>query len=82
LRLLDDSELARLADEIRELIITTTSTVGGHLASSLGAVELAIAIHRALDSPRDRIIWDVGLMPTRSSRAGATSSERCASSAA
>jgi 1-deoxy-D-xylulose-5-phosphate synthase len=60
LRLLDDSELARLADEIRELIITTTSTVGGHLASSLGAVELAIAIHRALDSPRDRIIWDVG----------------------
>lgn len=60
LRLLDESELARLASEIRELIITTTSTAGGHLASSLGAVELTIAIHRALDSPRDRIIWDVG----------------------
>jgi 1-deoxy-D-xylulose-5-phosphate synthase len=60
LRLLDESELARLAVEIRKLIIETTSTAGGHLASSLGAVELAIAIHRALDSPRDRIIWDVG----------------------
>jgi 1-deoxy-D-xylulose-5-phosphate synthase len=60
LRLLDESELARLASEIRELIIRTTSSAGGHLASSLGAVELAIAIHRALDSPRDRIIWDVG----------------------
>jgi len=60
LRLLDESELARLAAEIRQLIIETTSTAGGHLASSLGAVELAIAIHRALDSPRDRIIWDVG----------------------
>ncbi|MHB8893870.1 MAG: 1-deoxy-D-xylulose-5-phosphate synthase [Candidatus Geothermincolia bacterium] len=60
LRLLDEEELERLASEIRELIIKTTSTAGGHLASSLGAVELTIAIHRALDSPRDRIIWDVG----------------------
>ena len=50
----------RLAAEVRELIIATTSTTGGHLASSLGAVELAIAIHRALDSPRDKVIWDVG----------------------
>ena len=60
LRLLNHEELTRLAEEIRELIIETTSVAGGHLASSLGAVELAIAIHRALDSPRDRIIWDVG----------------------
>jgi len=60
LRLLNHDELLRLAAEIRELIITTTSTAGGHLASSLGAVELALAIHRALDSPRDKIIWDVG----------------------
>lgn len=60
LRLLDEQELGRLASEIRELIIRTTSTTGGHLASSLGAVELTIAVHRALDSPRDRIIWDVG----------------------
>ncbi len=60
LRLLSDEELARLASEIRELIVKTTSVTGGHLASSLGAVELAIAVHRALDTPRDRVIWDVG----------------------
>lgn len=57
---MNPEELSRLAGEIRELIIKTTSVTGGHLASSLGAVELAIALHRALDSPRDRIIWDVG----------------------
>jgi 1-deoxy-D-xylulose-5-phosphate synthase len=60
LRLLDQAELVRLASEIRELIVRTTSTSGGHLASSLGAVELTIAIHRALDSPRDKIVFDVG----------------------
>lgn len=60
LRSLDRSELECLAAEIRDLIILTTSVTGGHLASSLGAVELAIAIHRALDAPRDRVIWDVG----------------------
>jgi 1-deoxy-D-xylulose-5-phosphate synthase len=60
LRLLDEAELVRLASEIRELIVRTTSTAGGHLASSLGAVELTIAIHRALDSPRDKVIFDVG----------------------
>jgi len=60
LRLLNHNELLQLAAEVRELIITTTSKAGGHLASSLGAVELAIAIHRALDSPRDKVIWDVG----------------------
>jgi 1-deoxy-D-xylulose-5-phosphate synthase len=60
LRPLSESELERLAAEIRELIIDTTSVTGGHLASSLGAVELTIAVHRALDAPRDRIIWDVG----------------------
>ncbi len=53
-------ELSSLAGEIRELIIDTVSKTGGHLASSLGAVELAIAIHRVFDAPRDRIIWDVG----------------------
>ena len=60
LKRLDDRELVTLAGEIRELIIATTSVAGGHLASSLGAVELAIAIHRALDAPGDRVIWDVG----------------------
>jgi 1-deoxy-D-xylulose-5-phosphate synthase len=60
LRKLDSSELARLAEEIRDLIVRTTSETGGHLASSLGAVEIAIAIHRSLDTPRDMVIWDVG----------------------
>lgn len=60
LRPLSESELECLAAEIRKLIVDTTSVTGGHLASSLGAVELAIAIHRALDAPKDRIIWDVG----------------------
>jgi 1-deoxy-D-xylulose-5-phosphate synthase len=60
LRALDYPELYRLAGEIRELILEVTSQVGGHLASSLGAVELAIAIHRVFRSPRDRILWDVG----------------------
>jgi 1-deoxy-D-xylulose-5-phosphate synthase len=60
LRLLNQTELSILAAEIRQLIVETTSVTGGHLASSLGAVELAIAIHMALDSPRDRVIWDVG----------------------
>ncbi len=52
--------LPQLAEEIREVIIHTTSRVGGHVASSLGVVELTIALHWCLDSPRDKIIWDVG----------------------
>jgi len=49
-----------LAQEIRELIIDTTSKNGGHLASNLGIVELTIAMHSILDTPNDKIIWDVG----------------------
>lgn len=61
LRKLDSQEeLLCLATEIRDLIVRTTSVTGGHLASSLGAVEMAIAIHRSLDTPRDKVIWDVG----------------------
>ncbi len=52
--------LPQLASEIREVIIRTTSRVGGHLASSLGVVELTIALHYCLDSPHDKLIWDVG----------------------
>jgi 1-deoxy-D-xylulose-5-phosphate synthase len=54
------SEIALLAKELREEIIKTISTNGGHLASSLGAVELTIALHRIFRSPQDKIIWDVG----------------------
>jgi 1-deoxy-D-xylulose-5-phosphate synthase len=60
LRGLGDVQLAQLADEIREKIIETVSTTGGHLGSSLGVVELTIALHRLLESPRDRIVWDTG----------------------
>jgi 1-deoxy-D-xylulose-5-phosphate synthase len=60
LRRLNEAELATLATEIRETIITTVAKTGGHLGSSLGVVEIAIALHRLLDSPRDRIVWDTG----------------------
>ncbi|MFO8048052.1 MAG: 1-deoxy-D-xylulose-5-phosphate synthase [Desulfosudaceae bacterium] len=60
LKQLSLSEMSVLAQEIRELIIEVVSKNGGHLAPSLGAVELAIAIHYVFDIPRDKIIWDVG----------------------
>ncbi len=60
LRGLDEEELAQLAGEIRETIIRTVASTGGHLGSSLGVVELTIALHRLLESPRDRIVWDTG----------------------
>jgi 1-deoxy-D-xylulose-5-phosphate synthase len=53
-------KLDELAQEIRDKIITVVSNNGGHLASNLGAIELVIAIHRVFDSPKDKIIWDVG----------------------
>jgi 1-deoxy-D-xylulose-5-phosphate synthase len=53
-------ELSVLAEELRQEIIKTISVNGGHLASSLGTVELTIALHRVLNSPRDKIVWDVG----------------------
>ena len=57
---LDEGQLARLAAEIREELINTVAATGGHLAPNLGAVELTLGIHRALDCPKDRIIFDVG----------------------
>lgn len=60
LKRLGVEELPRLAQELREEIINTVSRTGGHLASSLGAVELAIAIHYTFNAPEDRVIWDVG----------------------
>lgn len=53
-------ELEQLAAEIRDVIIRTVARRSGHLGPNLGAVELAIALHRVFDSPRDKIIWDVG----------------------
>jgi 1-deoxy-D-xylulose-5-phosphate synthase len=57
---LSTKELLLLSEELREIIIQTISVTGGHLASSLGVVELTIALHYAFDSPVDKIIWDVG----------------------
>ncbi len=59
-RELSDTELETLATELREKMIRTVKLTGGHLASSLGAVELTLALHRVMDSPRDRIVWDTG----------------------
>jgi len=53
-------ELQQLADELRAEIIEIVSSVGGHLGASLGVVELTVALHHVYDSPRDRIVWDVG----------------------
>ena len=52
--------LPQLAQEIREKIISTVAKTGGHLAPSLGVVELTIALHYVFDCPRDKIVWDVG----------------------
>ena len=60
LKRLAKPELEQLAAELRQELVTTVSANGGHLASNLGVVELTIALHRVFDSPRDKIIWDVG----------------------
>ena len=57
---LKPEELKPLADEIRQFLIEHVSETGGHLASNLGVVELTIALHLALDLPKDKLIWDVG----------------------
>lgn len=60
LRKLTGAQLPELAGQIRECILGTVSKTGGHLASSLGAVELAIAVHYVFDTPNDKVVWDVG----------------------
>jgi len=60
LKKLERSQLPQVAEEIRKIIVEVVSRTGGHLASSLGAVELAIAIHYVFDVPADKLIWDVG----------------------
>jgi len=60
LKKISRDDLPQLAEEIRMAIVDVVSRTGGHLAPSLGAVELAIAIHYVFDTPRDKVIWDVG----------------------
>ena len=57
---LSDEELQTVAQEIREHIIDTVGEIGGHFGANLGACEIAVALHSVLDSPRDKILWDVG----------------------
>jgi 1-deoxy-D-xylulose-5-phosphate synthase len=60
IRKLNNAELNTLAREVRELIIKTVASSGGHLASSLGTVELTLALHYVFNTPQDKIVWDVG----------------------
>lgn len=60
LKTMDYDELELLAFEIRDFLVESVSKTGGHLASSLGVVELTIALHKVFDTPQDKLIWDVG----------------------
>ncbi len=57
---LNDEQLQELAQEVREHIIDTVGEIGGHFGANLGACEIAVAVHSILDSPRDKVLWDVG----------------------
>jgi 1-deoxy-D-xylulose-5-phosphate synthase len=57
---LSEDELQQVAQEIRELLIDTVGEIGGHFGANLGTCELSVAIHSLLDSPRDKVLWDVG----------------------
>jgi 1-deoxy-D-xylulose-5-phosphate synthase len=57
---LSDDQLQQVAQEVREHIIETVGEIGGHFGANLGACEIAVALHSMLDSPRDKILWDVG----------------------
>ncbi len=59
-RALDKNQLSELSDEVREFLIESVSQTGGHFGSNLGVVELSVALHYVFDTPRDRLVWDVG----------------------
>ena len=60
LRRLPEDKLQQVADELRRETIDAVSVTGGHLGAGLGVVELTVAIHAVFDTPRDRLMWDVG----------------------
>src|SRR6476619_4403007 len=60
LRAIPEKDLRQLVDELRQETIDAVSVTGGHLGAGLGVVELTVALHRVFDTPRDRLIWDVG----------------------
>src|ERR1700694_2854462 len=63
LRRLDEADLRQVADELRQEMIDAVAVTGGHLGAGLGVVELTVALHYVFDTPRDRLIWDVGHQP-------------------
>ncbi len=60
IRALDKSQLPQLCEELRQEVISAVSVTGGHLGAGLGVVELTVAIHYVFDTPRDKLVWDVG----------------------
>src|ERR671912_73824 len=60
IRALRKDQLPQLADELRQEVISAVSVTGGHLGAGLGVVELTVAIHHVFETPRDKLIWDVG----------------------
>jgi 1-deoxy-D-xylulose-5-phosphate synthase len=60
LHALSEAELQQVAQEVRELLIDTVGEIGGHFGANLGACEIAVAVHSLLDSPKDKVLWDVG----------------------
>jgi 1-deoxy-D-xylulose-5-phosphate synthase len=60
LHALSDEQLTQVAQEVRELLIDTVGEIGGHFGANLGTAEIAVALHSLLDSPRDKVLWDVG----------------------
>ncbi len=60
LRRLEDTQLRQLADELRQETVDAVAVTGGHLGAGLGVIELTVALHHVFDTPRDRLIWDVG----------------------
>ena len=60
MKLLSEKELPELCEEIRRFLIQSVTATGGHLSSNLGVVELTVALHRMLDFPQDKLLFDVG----------------------
>ena len=60
LRKLEQDQLPQLSEELRQEVISAVSVTGGHLGAGLGVVELTVAAHYVFDTPRDKLIWDVG----------------------
>ena len=60
LKKISESDLQKVADELREETISAVSETGGHLGASLGVVELTVALHYVFNTPKDKLIWDVG----------------------